>query len=404
MPSTIESQRLSNDVATTFIYAHTIVDDNVPLLEECPICLDNYSTESCLEITGIEGCNHRVGMKCLRQMLQSSPDEEKRCPLCRTVWVTAPANRALSTSRRMAGIFEDFDSIGDSIERPVGAGIAGQPSNRTVITEGPGTHNPQNVGLLSVQNLHRRNATIEDPILVDSDSDDGGYEAQLENFEQFRRDIEHVRMRAQNTRLSRARRRLELSGPVSSSSTSSQPEGAIRGRTRNITPGLSGATGGFNLFNRNRNPFRTTAADNNPPLSITAARDHECNRSVTRHSAPGRRSRSRMRTQDLRLTSVSSFSRHTEFSHARPTNADVDDVIEISQSQAQSTLNATQNRQLEKREEDLNNRETALNIRETDVTQREQRANELMNSVRAQQKELQNVLTRQLRDLESAMQ
>lgn len=79
--------------ATTFIAAHTTEDTDVCLLDECPICLDNYIDDTCVRIIGIQGCTHRIGLACLREMLRRNPNQEKRCPLCRTIWIaeaTAP--------------------------------------------------------------------------------------------------------------------------------------------------------------------------------------------------------------------------------------------------------------------------------------------------------------------------
>jgi hypothetical protein len=82
----------ATDPATAFIKAHTKVcttdeDIEIILVGECPLCLDAYVDEPPLRITGIEGCNHVFGEHCLRLLLNKYPRAEKKCPLCRTVWI-----------------------------------------------------------------------------------------------------------------------------------------------------------------------------------------------------------------------------------------------------------------------------------------------------------------------------
>ncbi|CAG5159458.1 uncharacterized protein ALTATR162_LOCUS5593 [Alternaria atra] len=51
---------------------------------ECPICLEPPSASHlCVQIKGIEGCNHLLGRNCLKEMLLNRPDDQKRCPICR---------------------------------------------------------------------------------------------------------------------------------------------------------------------------------------------------------------------------------------------------------------------------------------------------------------------------------
>ena len=75
-----------------FLQNHTrdVGPDELPALEECPICLDTYQSEQPVQIQ-VEGCNHILGRWCLEAMLTTNPRLEKTCPLCRTKLMDAPA-------------------------------------------------------------------------------------------------------------------------------------------------------------------------------------------------------------------------------------------------------------------------------------------------------------------------
>jgi hypothetical protein len=156
--------------AAAFITAHTLHDLTNLTSDECPVCLDNYHDETCLRITEIEGCTHRIGEVCLGEMLSNRPSEEKKCPLCRTVWVPASPER-----QRIA-------------------------SGGTNAAVPPDQHIP---------------ATAQYPVLnvlvnLDNQSENEDYVVQVESFNQLRRDIEDVRARARNTQVSRGQRRQEM--------------------------------------------------------------------------------------------------------------------------------------------------------------------------------------------------
>ncbi|KAI4956983.1 hypothetical protein J4E86_005455 [Alternaria arbusti] len=124
------TQQQSTMSAAFFYRDHTTPDTTLSDHEECSICLDNYKTEECLRITSIPRCNHHIGASCLDRMLRSNPHEEKKCPLCRAVWIPAhvlpfpPRNQSLGTSRRMANMFAGVDGIGADIagNELIGAG------------------------------------------------------------------------------------------------------------------------------------------------------------------------------------------------------------------------------------------------------------------------------------------
>lgn len=106
MAETASSQAMPSNIATAFINRHTITVTHLDgsLHPECPICLDNYTSESCLRITGIPGCMHVIGKMCLEEMVRRSPGQEKNCPLCRATWIAARGS--LRVDARAEGLVE----------------------------------------------------------------------------------------------------------------------------------------------------------------------------------------------------------------------------------------------------------------------------------------------------------
>ncbi|CAO2650196.1 Nn.00g014880.m01.CDS01 [Neocucurbitaria sp. VM-36] len=364
----------TGDAAVDFINNHTIIDDKVPLLSECPICLENYSKEPCLHIIGIEGCNHQFGLNCLRAILRSHPNEEKKCPLCRTVWIPAAAplrRRSTSRSRTFTALSSDINGNAESIR--IGAGVGRQSTNpagtRNILRGN--MHN--DFGLPYAQN--QRNTSIQNPILLDSDSDADDYETQLENYQSFSRDIESIRTRARNTQLSRSQRRRELNSHQRNASITADQTGSVSNNSNNNPPARSSPSGGGAATPFSNRPYRPrTAAE----FNVLIARMH-----------------------------ASPFSSHTPASTAIPTNMDVDEVIEVPKPQTQSSRDAERIRQWNRRETELNDREKRVNERENELQQREQalkererRANRMLAVMTAQRVEMQNVQRRQREDLE----
>jgi hypothetical protein len=93
--------RAARERCTTFLQKWTEAVDpqDLPVLDECPICLENYDQEQSVRIK-IEGCNHVFGRSCLATVLTNNPRLEKKCPLCRTLWIKAPAGAAGATVAR----------------------------------------------------------------------------------------------------------------------------------------------------------------------------------------------------------------------------------------------------------------------------------------------------------------
>ncbi|KAF1937670.1 hypothetical protein EJ02DRAFT_426384 [Clathrospora elynae] len=393
----------ATDSAATFIHAHTTPDSNVPLLEECAICLENYSIEVCVRIVGITGCTHRVGLACLEAMLRTHPQEEKKCPLCRAVWISAPPHafpprgQSLSMSRRMAGMFDGLDGMGANMAgQQVGIGMAigvrPQRSSEAVglaVTAAP----------LFARTQQRTHQHGMQELIEISDSEED-YETQVQNFEDFTRDIASIRDRAQNTQLSRSRRRQNRQQRSVSNiaSASNDSDNALGKANTTATPGAG--SGAMNRFlNRNLNPFRPTANDFAPHLSTSISATRRPTRDPP-HARRERRSRDR-HIQDSRLSSGGSS--HTasptppasNFSNlTNPTNPgvqidmDEEDFIELPQTQTQSARDDVRARQLDQREAALaeldtamTQRERAIISRERAVVNREDRVDEILETL-----------------------
>lgn len=174
--------------ATAFIGNHTAPDADVPEEDECPICLETYSDapEPCLRVTGKSGCTCRIGLVCLGEMLSKSPEKEKKCPLCRSLWIAgaAPPSR---TARQ------------DRMENP---GTVGRSSREAHPPRTSSLSHPSRLSATANTFMPRRIAPTP---VVDMSQDDAG-----DDYSELTRDIENVRARARGTQSSRSQRRPEI--------------------------------------------------------------------------------------------------------------------------------------------------------------------------------------------------
>ncbi|KAF1837710.1 hypothetical protein BDW02DRAFT_576987 [Decorospora gaudefroyi] len=350
-------QPATMSAAATFINDHTTVDNNIPFTDECPICLDNYRTEQCLRITGIAGCTHHVGLKCLREMLNSHTNEEKKCPLCRAIWIPRPLpayqGQSLAMSRRMAGMFAGLDGIGENIANN---------------TPPPPRRDPH-------------------PIVLDSDSEEEDYETQVQNFETSTREIAEIRNRARNTQMGRSHRRWRqqcggAANHVGNESNNSDSGGAHDGGNSSLTRANTAARGatGTGAFNRlmNRgvlNPFRpSTAASNfSPPIENN---DDLYRRNISPHA---------LQSSSPPLTSPSP-----------PPVFDMDD-----QDRIWSPLEGSAPHR--GRETEIHRREQALAVRETAVARREAEVRRTLEVLERQRAEVEELLVRHANEVEGVM-
>jgi len=180
-PSAPASAPMMGSVAT-FISKHTVYDNDLPPTDECPICLDSYTDEKCLRIIDIAGCSHHIGSNCLEEILRTSPRDEKRCPLCRAVWIPS---RTYDSPMQIYGLhvpLRDDQMFGVQTARDT---IARLPAVQNVAASmqaqrpHPGpcrdfrTPLPAPSGPLPASN----------PIVIDSDSDSVDYETQYRNYQ-----------------------------------------------------------------------------------------------------------------------------------------------------------------------------------------------------------------------------
>lgn len=104
-------------------------NNSLPANTECPICFEDVKSHVCVKIIGIEGCNHMIGLECLKEMLAQDPDNQKTCPMCRTEWVS-DVNGGVSDAHE----WEDFPGNGESsvVDWPFGSS-----SSRNSSSAGP---------------------------------------------------------------------------------------------------------------------------------------------------------------------------------------------------------------------------------------------------------------------------
>ena len=218
--------------AQHFIDHHTEFDFDGSSLEECPICLDAYASTSELRIrvSGVPGCAHIFGLNCLKHMLCSEPHLEKKCPLCRTQWLTGDlrSHRVHAAVRARTQLEADERAVARDAE--IAAAFAGP-------REGADATNPASA-IAQIPSFILRDSTLEET------ADDAAYRVQLNDYNNFRRDVQNVRNRAHGiqSRLSRSTTRSREVGSLllntfrASNQTGRNRTAAARS---NATPGRS---------------------------------------------------------------------------------------------------------------------------------------------------------------------
>jgi hypothetical protein len=227
------------------------------------------------------------------------------------------------------------------------------------------------------------------PIIIDSDFDDEkDYKTQMQNFRDSTREIADIRRRARTQQQPRQTRR----GAANDSGSNSDNAPS---RPRNT---LRSTTGGRDTLNRIMNPFRPTLYDNQPPRACrdgpqdVASRRLERAREEQRRIAP-LRARRQHRTRSDASTPSDSSSPPPEIMH--------DDVQERPHIASQSA------RELDQRELDLDRREQAVAAgeattarQEEEVSEQERMARDLVELVRRQRGEVDDLMRRHREELE----
>tara|TARA_R110002003_G_scaffold111_5_gene9449 strand:+ start:2354 stop:3592 length:1239 start_codon:yes stop_codon:yes gene_type:complete len=407
--------------AANFLGAHTIPDVSVPPSEECPICLDNYTSEQCLRITGIPGCTHRVGQKCLEELLRNRPGDEKKCPLCRTRWIEAfaPASArreeqgTAQRAVRVDAMLRNF--FGREYAAQWGGGMLAEPV-RQPQPQPPQPHPGQLINL-------------------DSDEDDDGYNVQLEHFNNLTRDIESVRTRARDTLVPRGQRRREMREATARQRASSRPGGAnihagrdprlvgsmgtpVQGGARREGAGAgANAASGFNRLLSLSNSFRLAENDRGgvPQRSATVghasntARSHTERQRHLPHAAadqlpPRLNVEGPSTTPNSSTSTIAAKPPVPDVSQAsRPQGQDRHDQREAQLRQTQLRL-VQRERDLNVREAQLLEREAVLRAKERQMLAREQRVEQVLGRTRVHRDEMEALVRRQRGEMEKSMQ
>ncbi|RAR11231.1 hypothetical protein DDE82_000704 [Stemphylium lycopersici] len=396
---------------------------------KCPICLDAYTTEPCLHITGTAGCNHHIGATCLQEMLKNQPHAEKKCPLCRTTWIPAPVfhprGQSLGASRRMAEMFHRLDGIGADI-----AGNPGQASHIPDLHEQTVAGNAGRAGINPSVEIQRATTRprhgaerTQHPIVIDSSSEgelEEDFTTQVRNFENLTRDIEDIRQRARNSRRGSKRRDKRHSGGREGHHSESGSDHNNSNETRNLrraaVPSLGtrrGASSGSrpraSTLNRFIKTMRLSPWEN--PMSETSVRrggpgSLEAHRRYTGQALP----RDSAAATPLRETAPREVSPLTSSSPiqpplAAPTVAKTIAAFESSRSRVPNRaahIDRCEN-WLKFQEQTLRTQQCELERQEAEILERERRVEEAMETVRRHGREIEALVARQKQDLDIMM-
>ena len=342
-----------------------------------------------MRIVGIQGCNHNIGLTCLRSMLCTRSNEEKKCPLCRTVWINALGARSQQMPRPpgIARLLNDRDRFAARVARQAG---------RSSETQAPGPLVNRNISnaadrsppLTQTRNRNQWDTTMQNGVWLGSDMEGEDYETQLQHFEQFNRDIEHVRLRARSTHFGRSRRHQESRRRFSNSAGTQRAESNDEDTKMVGEAKPSTGTGPFSLFSPYLNPFRR-AQDPMPAPGMDAVNDQD---GAGTRSSP---SQSNMEITSPPLPSAGSGAVEV-FEHIRiphPSQWDPRRAVQLDQREAE----------LMKRERRLMERARSLDVREGELNDMEERFIGLRHLISAHQNEMRDLLQGQTHQLERAM-
>ncbi|USP78826.1 hypothetical protein yc1106_06100 [Curvularia clavata] len=355
----------------------------------CPICLDGYSTEECLQITGIAGCRHRIGVICLKDMLKHHPMEEKKCPLCRTVWI--PGDSPASTPPQM-------------IRRH---SLAHTANALRAINDVPRDH-------------RQEASSIESSDM--SFSGNESFRTQTGETAEIRRQAENMQY---HRRVRRRHRQLESLYAENRFGPSSDDRAAEP--TKNRTSSSETYTAAMNVFDRirnarARNPFRPATSETVPSA---AAMGEHVHRNDTRGDVARAQRQPSARVSELRGISgaAETNTRQNSISSASTNDSPAPTCMASPEASAEATTapsdyqllytrhwyDTVSHRQcrLDQREEMLDAREEVLNGRlrsvvdwEADIREREDRLKHTLDFVKRQRNELEELLRRQKEALE----
>ncbi|EMD86202.1 hypothetical protein COCHEDRAFT_1160509 [Bipolaris maydis C5] len=430
-PVVITAPALSTNSTTAvgFIANHTTPSTPHSNTDDCPICLDSYTTENCLQITGITGCKHRIGSMCLRKLLNRHPGDEKKCPLCRTVWIPGVVSNFAARDRSLANI-----RAMTSMLRSTGGEAS---SSRNRLPYGYTAYPIMTTDSQRVVRTYTQPSSLWQPryqsVLIDSseeaedrDSEEEDYATQVRNYEDLTAHIADIRRRADNLvadRTNRNRRQDQLQHGHESQSRGGSETNRVGPRRRRGA--ISANAPGANVLNRFMNvralnAFRT--AVNGTALEVEARGDRftghvmrgmarardEPNAGEGQHRAtPGEGLMMAGQQQDTISSAEASVSLNLQ-THTRRAGADVEVTGSRSSIPQPHTRISHSFRTPEARAQYLDERERFLDVRytnllrwETALQEREMRAENTLALITRQRSELEALLRRQREELES---
>jgi hypothetical protein len=366
MPARISeeaSQVALSPATVAFIDAHTtpVADQN--LFDECPICFENYVEHGpCLQIKGLGGCTHRFCQSCVVRLLSWKMGEEKRCPICRTVWIAGVrASRRAGTSNRPT-------RSGDLQSQRQNLSVAAQPfvPSQSVLID------------------------------LERDSDRESYNTQVQNFNQAARAIEDVRARARSTQISRSQRRQEMRDETARRRESARESRRIAEQERHRTRQVNRAV--VHRLGRRRSSVTVPVASDvvptpsesrhNPQQDQRLKNERPCHASDP-FGLPIPSTSTNLRPAfDSPRTSLAASSALTAPAPAPiASRISLDDQREKALAERETALN-DRDKVLIKRTTELNSRATAFNARDTELNDQKNRFNGRLVSLLQREKDV----------------
>jgi hypothetical protein len=423
--------------AFTFVVNHTKPSNPHASMDDCPICLESYTMETCLQVIGIAGCSHHIGSTCLQKMLEHLPEDEKKCPLCRAVWIPGAApvfparGRSLAISR-MTDTFRAVNGIGPSIANSQRRNECAPNSYNQLASRYTPCPRAGNIGDVRQSNVHAgsQEGGHSEPIVIESSSEaedsmgEEDYATEVQNFTTLTRDIAEIRRRAENTQYRRRRNRYQnqpqhVHEEAQSGSGSDNRRFEPRKRRGAISSGTPAASALNRLMNaRTFNPFRATVNAAAPSaaamsegfnddgvqgMARTQYRPGVCD--IQHHGTTNHRMVGINQKQNNISSSIASASLYA-LAHAPSLSEDVEMTGARTGIQRPHYRFTDSPRTLDARVQRLDQREQALDARDANLTQqeaalleRERRAENMFELVRRQRREVEELLRRQMEEL-----
>ncbi|KAH7082773.1 hypothetical protein BKA63DRAFT_137824 [Paraphoma chrysanthemicola] len=425
--------------AANFIRDNTLLDSTVAVLEECPICLDTYTSECCVRVTGVPGCTHRIGINCLERLLRNKSGDEKKCPMCRSVWIKGAVPSTSTEQERPSDPIEVSLAISQSslaAEEHGRAPVESREGGRDLGLSARWTFAPRPQAQLSARRQTQPLPSFTTPVIniesdLENDNDenvanDSSYAAQLADYTTLASDIEAVRDRAKNTSGPCNQRRRETREASARQRASSRPGGMSP--KPNIGP-ISGSptpvrdARPIRVVGTNRslsplaNPFRSIGNDRKSVPQRSATLGHSSTKSHGQTNLERRAAKTQVNDRPPRLNvdnpSASLLSNPAPTATRspipprllHPSHTPLRALDQLDSQLRQTQLHLTQReRDLDARQAHLLEREASLTAREKWVLERERRVEKALNRKREHWDELGMMVKRQTEEMERTVE